>query len=444
MTNPERHCVINSRQLSSDNYFQSLLEKAYAQGVLATRALEKMQMDCLDLLAQHVEAFQKGRSSSIPVEGAEHIMHSIFFTLGIAAKHYPYPDDAVIALQSRGVRALFNDGLKRTKRLVQSTRLLHATIVAHLIHSDNQFYTSTVVDGIHGFFKLYDPVFAAQDIHITADYPVFQPFEKLSGIEFIHKYLTCIYYENCFCGYFSDEAIHELLCGYSADYHTLLMNLYGPVLTSAIGCKLTGRPPRQLNLNADAVGLIGKRLEQESRTDIQALLEATVAELARDMRLPAALTGYLRRSCESLSVSVELAVKTGTLDHVFLIPVHGVYKPETQVVSLVKMDDANYRRVVQSLNQSRSTNGRIKMLRQEIHAFDDLVDLLLDVEWTEDEMLLVLAALAPAEQAALTRLYAAPLSRHEAELRSGEQRLRRSLIRLNKARLTYFGSTKFF
>ncbi|MFT9426236.1 MAG: hypothetical protein ABF586_03670, partial [Sporolactobacillus sp.] len=102
------------------------------------------------------------------------------------------------------------------------------------------------------------------------------------------------------------------------------------------------------------------------------------------------------------------------------------------------------RRVVQSLIQSRSTNGRIKMLRQEIHAFDDLVDLLLDVEWTEDEMLLVLAALAPAEQAALTRLYAAPLSRHEAELRSGEQRLRRSLIRLNKARLTYFGSTKFF
>ncbi len=92
------------------------------------------------------------------------------FTIGVWLKTYPDPDEAVAAIQKDSIYALYQKGRERINERIKSTKILHSAITGHLLQMENVFYRSTIVDGIKGFFKLYYPEFAAQEIHITADY----------------------------------------------------------------------------------------------------------------------------------------------------------------------------------------------------------------------------------------------------------------------------------
>ena len=108
-----------------------------------------------------------------------------------------------------------------------------------LFPTANEFYRATLSDGIDGFFKLYRPAFAAQEIHITADYPTFFGLPEKDGVEFMEDYLRCLSHENRFLGCFAPETVHALLLGLDERYPQLILNLYGPVLAAALGCVLT-------------------------------------------------------------------------------------------------------------------------------------------------------------------------------------------------------------
>lgn len=189
MMNIEKISRIKSETLSSEHYFQSLLEQAYMAGMLSDIQLEKIQFDCLSLLAKQTEKYNNGDSSSIPVEAAQNLLTSIMYTIGVYLKTYADPDHAVASVQKDGIYTLYEKGSVRINRLVKSAKTLYSSITGNLMQTQNVFYSSTIVDGIKGFFKLYYPEFAAHEIHITADYPVYNHMEKLAGIEFIQKYL---------------------------------------------------------------------------------------------------------------------------------------------------------------------------------------------------------------------------------------------------------------
>ncbi len=231
--------VIERESLNEEFYFQSLTQQAYKKGLLSEGDIERLQYECLNLLAYKTERYNAGDSSSIRVEKAQSIMASILFTIGLWLKTYPGPDDAVSALLSEPVEELYQKGRKRINKLLRSTKALHAKLLHELIETPNVFYASTLVDGILGFFKLYDPDYAAQEIHIMADYPLFNPIPRLAGIEFIKAYVTGAYYENQFCGRFSAEYIHNVMrSGVKSyeglGYEELLVNIYGHVLAAEL------------------------------------------------------------------------------------------------------------------------------------------------------------------------------------------------------------------
>ncbi len=235
MESIERISTIDKSRLSGEHYFQSLLEQAYALGMLSDTDLKNVQFGCLSVLSRQTEGYNGGKSSSIRVENAENILTSIMFTMGVWLKTFQCPDDAVVVIKNEKIEDLYQNGLKRIDTMIKSTKGLHAAILRNLIDSENVFYRSTVVDAIKGFFKLYYPEFGAHEIHITADYPMYNKVEKLAGIEFIQKYLENIYLENLFCSNFKAEDIHHLLCGYDEHYQNLLFNIYEPVLCAATG-----------------------------------------------------------------------------------------------------------------------------------------------------------------------------------------------------------------
>lgn len=414
MRNIEKISKIKGETLSSEHYFQSLLEQAYMSGMLSDIQLEKIQFDCLSLLAKQTERYNNGDSSSIRVEAAQNLLASIMFTVGVWLKTYPNPDEAVVTVQKDGMYALYQNGRERVDRLIKSTKILHSSIVGNLVRTQNVFYRSTIVDGIKGFFKLYYPEFAAQEIHITADYPVHHPMERLLGIEFIQKYLECIYYENLFCAQFSAVDVHHLLCGYDEHYEQLLFNIYEPVLSAAIGCILSSRDVHRLEMAPSSIIILSDLFCGKTRTEILEILMEAIGQLSELMELTEPLKRYLNGSLPQIAATIENAVLLQTLDRVFILPKYPENNPKLIVSFGEKMDDEKYRKVLEEIMQCRYPADKKALIKSEIHSLADLEDILLDAELYEEEILSILSELSPAEIAALVKKHPLPsaLDRH--------------------------------
>ncbi|MCI5503805.1 MAG: DUF6179 domain-containing protein, partial [Eubacterium sp.] len=237
-----RHPV-SPELLNSKYYFQSLLEQALVCGLLSGEEVLKIQADLLFVLARQANKWNKGRSSSMPTEKAQDIMESICFVIGLRLKSCDSPEQAVDILKTEPLGTIFENGMKRVQRKIVVSKHLQKYILSHLFATPNEFYYSTIAEGISGFFKLYRPEYEAHEIHITADYPVLLGRPELNGIEFIEQYLRCIDAENAFCTCFDARKIHHLLCGLMIDYKSVPMNLFEPVVLSALGLVTVEKNP---------------------------------------------------------------------------------------------------------------------------------------------------------------------------------------------------------
>ena len=399
----EKTGKIKRETLSSAHYFQSLLEQAYMSGMLSDIQIEKIQFDCLSLLEKQTERYNSGDSGSVRVEVAQNLLASIMFTIGVWLKTYPSPDEAVAAMQKEGMYVLCQNGRGRIDRLIKSAKMIHSAITGNLAQTENVFYRSTIVDGIKGFFKLYYPEFAAQEIHITADYPVHHLMERLLGIEFIKKYLECIYYENLFCAQFPAEHVHHLLYGYDEHYDQLLFNIYEPVLSAAIGCILSGGDVHRLEMAPSSIRILSDLFRGQTRIEIEEILMEGVDQLCALLGLSKSLKRYLNGSLPQIAAVIENAVLLQTLDRVFILPKY----PENNMKLIFyfgeKMDDEKYRKVLEEIMQCRYLTDKIALIKSEIHSLADLEDILLDAELCEEEILGILSELNPAEIAALVK-----------------------------------------
>lgn len=310
---------IDPSLLSGEHYLSSLLQQAYAQALLTGQQAEAVQMDCLTILAHQIQLYTGADSSSVRAEEAEGILESVLFTVGICLKEYNDPDDAAEALLREGAQALFVRGRARIDRLLKTTRLLHAQIARHLLETPNVFYRSTLVDGVAGFWRMYRPDFAAQDSHITLDYPLLCPVSDLVGIELIRGCLERFDCENQFCLCFSAKAIHRLMCGLPVDYRQLPLNLCEPVLTAALGCVLSGKSIRPLSLTAGDLAGLKKRFGQSGRGEILPVLQEALEQVKASLALTGRVARYLAAALPGIAVSVETAMQTNAPSQVFLL-----------------------------------------------------------------------------------------------------------------------------
>ena len=421
MANIEKNNKLKKESLNSERYLESILMQGYNLGMLTDGDMERIQFECLALLAKQTERYNSGDSSSIRIEKAQDIFASIMFTVGVHLKIYHRPDDAVIALQNEQMEALYHKGLKRIDDMVKRSKMLHAALLPKLIKTENEFYHSTAADGIQGFFKLYSPDFGAQEIHITADYPVYNKAEKLLGIEFIHKYLEQIYHENQFCAKFAPEVIHHLLCGYNEKYKSLLFNLYEPVLAASLGCILAGVDEGRLEITSAASKYLYRCFLGKKRAEIEQLLSTAFLAVAERFLLSVALQDYVKQSLPLLAITIENAVKTGTLDHVFIKPRYPENNPRLVVSYGEKMENALYRKVLDEFMGCESITDKIDVMREYINSLADLNDLLLDAELSVDEVVAILNSLSPPEITVFFKKYTPQQEMSFTELRDSEK-----------------------
>lgn len=389
METPDILHPIKEEFLNQKYYVQSLLEQARACGLLSEKELSAIQTDLVLILSEQTQLWSRGKSSSIPTDKAQDIMTSILFVLGIQLKSYEMPEQAVDALKSEPLKLLFEKGLELVRRKKAVSRHLQKKILENLLDTPNVYYRSTIADGINGFFKLYRPQFAAHEIHITADYPVLIGRPELDGIEFIEQYLRCIRAENAFCVCFAPQDIHHLLCGLTQDYRSVPLNIFEPVLLSALGLVIQKRNPKRLDLTKQELSLLYRFFSGQTQKEIQASLKQALLDLDEKMNLPQISVQYASLCIPKLAETIRNAVKMETLDKVFLISAYPEREPQINLSNLMfygdRMNDNEYQKLVEKILQADSGEEKIAFILNGVHSFADLLDLLSDTELYEDE-----------------------------------------------------------
>ena len=425
MENIEKISVIDRSKLNEEFYFQSLLEEAYGSKMLLDAGIEKIQFECLELLAYKTERYNSGDSSSIRVEIAESIMKSNLYTIGIWLKSFTCADDAFKTLKDTKIFDLYNKGRKCIDSKLNSTKHIFTLVMQNKLDTDNHAYNDTVIDGMKGFFKIYNPDYEAHEIHITADYPLCNPIENLVGIEFIQRYLESIYYENMFCRYFSAEDIHHLLCGYDKGYSNLLINIFEQVLTTAIGCKLAGINAIGLNISPVQIEYLHSILSQKLSRDIEKMILKATQDLQDEFSIKnILLKQYMGKSLPTIISNVCHAVKGNTLDKVFITLNHPELNPKLYFSFGDKMDDEQYRNIVEEIMQCRFLSDKIAIIKGKIKSLADLEDLLFDAELSSNEIAAILNELEMVEIVALTKRHPFNHDIEATDLSESEQEFR--------------------
>ena len=272
---------IDASKLSGREYLVSLLREAQKSGLVLPESAARIQKEEMDIVADLAMDFTDGLSSSIRIEQAQEFVLSVFSTAGLALKACPSPDEAAFRLASEPLRTLYDEGTKIIKKKLVAARMLHGQVSRNIFAVKNEFYASTVIGGIRGFFKLYNPKFGAHEIHITADYPTFLPVNDLTGIEFIEKYLEVIDLENRFCLCFDPGAASEMLHRHFGEGHeSLVLNIFEQVLTEALRCAVSGMPVKGLACDSCILNETLSGLTQAELSDkLQEALSSVFSEL---------------------------------------------------------------------------------------------------------------------------------------------------------------------
>lgn len=402
MTSLDRIHVLDEHALSGKEYFLSLLLQGRQCALLTDEDVERIQMESLSLLKEQTAKWSRGKSSSVRVEKAQELLASIYYTVGLALKACPSPEDAIDALKQTALAELYQKGLARVERKLKASKRMYREIRSNLFQTRNVFYRSTVVDGIGGFFKLYSPEFSAQEIHITADYPTFLGVKDLAGVEFIERYLRNIVYENQFCLYFSKERVHRLLCGLDRNYQQIVLNVYEYVLASALGCVLTGRAVRELSCNLDVLKAM---LSGKSAEEIERLLSDALIRLVKKLGCPPGLVCYLRASLPKLAGLLHSAMLLGHLETAVLIPGYPEKEPQILFSYGDRMPDGEYAKVLDELLWCDDAARKAEIIMERIRSLGDLLEILRDAELKREELDVLLRRFPPQLIAALLKQY---------------------------------------
>lgn len=316
----EKNSMIKRKDLDERFYFQSLINRAFELDVIDINFISNLHVQCFELLKLRVERYNGFDSTSILKDKASSIMESNLYTIGLYLKNFS-PDEAIDMLKENAIINIYNKGREYIYRRLDISRVLYKKVINNKMDTDNTTYSDTLFGGIEGFFKIYDPDFEANNIKITADYPLYNNLiGVLDGIEFIEEYLKSIYYENEFCNLFSKDNIKYLLYGYSHDYKKLIINMFQIILTALIGGILAEEDINKLTISSGGLEKVYIKMLNKNKEEIYHLVRESYEKLKIILlKDNIEIQEYIERGLEKVQFEIYNLLKIERLDKVFIL-----------------------------------------------------------------------------------------------------------------------------
>lgn len=268
------------------------------------------------LLTRQANAYTCGESSSTPLETANELLASLSFTLQNAMECGLSPS----ALLEEDLNEMLVSGRCRIQEKSTRAKQLWNMLCLRLPPIENRSMTDTLKN-IRAFWRRYDDRFFAHELPCDIDYQLALPVSPgAQGVDYLLLYLKQLTIENDFLRHYAAKDLLPVLNCFCPDFHGLLINLYEPVATNALGRSLMGRPTCSLDLADQDRHALLRLFSSASREHQTALLRQAARETARRLKLPSPdAVRYLERYAEeSLSPRVHTACLHGDLSCLFL------------------------------------------------------------------------------------------------------------------------------
>jgi hypothetical protein len=269
----------------------------------------------LRLLERRTAIYTMGDSTSVPRHVAADILRSVCFVLGID------PDDPTIPerLLRVDLEDEFRRGLAEIERKIARAQQLWQDVIATMPHIANIALRDTLVE-IGEFPNRYDFRSMAHEIPVSIDYPLCHLVpEELLGVDYITEYLRRLLLEADFLRCFELDACVRVLDLASPDYVDLLVNLYEPIATNAIGLALIGKDPRPLRIAEEDRAEIAGRLGPLGRAGRERALREAATAVCRALGIrDEGAEEYLRAIVPELLPRFEVGLERGQLRGVFV------------------------------------------------------------------------------------------------------------------------------
>lgn len=275
-----------------------------------------IQVKLWQLLAVRTQRYTMGDHSSIRIETARELLRSICFCINLYLKETGEP---VSYLLNADFNELFGLALQSIEKKIETGKRLYQAACLTAPEVENTSYRDTL-RGMKKFWKCYDFYFFAHLIPCDIDYQLSNPVpDSLLGIEYFNDYLRRIIIENNLLRRFETGTVIRLLCSYCTDYEGLLINLYEPVATNAIGLAMIGGDVYKLDIRENDRSQIAAKLIPLSEDKALASLRAAVACLCGEWGIGGSTAAdYLQKTSESLYPRIKTAMNHSGLGGIFL------------------------------------------------------------------------------------------------------------------------------
>ncbi|MEA5019833.1 MAG: DUF6179 domain-containing protein [Gordonibacter sp.] len=298
------------------------LAMAQATGDLDARVgmpdSDLFQIQLMGVLAKQASLYTLGESSSLPEYDAFRLLGSVCFTLGVDPDE---PDAQVLrALLDEGVDVAFARCCSELEAEAARTDALwkEVCLTTPLLES---IALRDTLESLRGIGARYDVRFFSLEIPADIDYPLCHPVdEAVQGIRYVNTYLERLLVENRFLQCFEVEHCRRVLQAVHPQYGELIVNLFEPVATNAVGCALAQGVVRSLRVGSEERSRIVVLFEGCSPTQMKALLVQAAGEACDALGLggDASVCAYVQKLAEGLVPRLQMALCNRSLNGVFM------------------------------------------------------------------------------------------------------------------------------
>ena len=265
------------------SYLDALMSYSIDSGAVSPEDAARLGSEAYALVCGLCRRRTGGKSSSLPETALRRIYASLSYTVGQDLSRRA-PETAIAVLVRDGVDASRRRGRRIIERRLGRACFYCGRAQRHRPETGNETYVLTLMGALRGFFRIYDPVFAADDRKIGCDYPTVLPVTGLFGIDYIEEYAKRIYFESLFCSSLDSFSLFS-----ACEFHA-------PCSRHAV-ISLMGA-----TVEALALGTVGVRVPEPelraSRADVLRVFYARASAVGTDKYIRA-VTGAVLNAAEA-------------------------------------------------------------------------------------------------------------------------------------------------
>lgn len=274
------------------------------------------QTQLWEVLAKQVALYTMGESTSLPEYDAHRLLASTCYVLGVDP--HDLDESTACALVARGVADAYASGLKRVEDATRRVGELWNEVCLAVPLLESVALRDTL-ESLRDFPARYEPRFFAHEIPADIDYPLAQPVSETTlGVDYVEAYLEQLLAECRFLGRFDLARCRAVLRSIHPDYGELILNLFEPVATAAVGCALVGEPVRALRMDEAACARAAGVVADASAPQMRELLAQAAERACDEMGVDVVTT---RESVRQVAVDLEprmrAAARRGSLGGMF-------------------------------------------------------------------------------------------------------------------------------